>query len=100
MKAFPFKSNLLVLTLTLLFVLGPGSGKAQGDVKIRGEKLPSDVLHVVDTQFQDPNNGGVQQIQFRDLSLSLDEATELFLYGSSHIFLTTPHRLPKLPLLQ
>ena len=79
MKAFPFKSNLLVLTLTLLFVLGPGSGKAQGDVKIRGEKLPSDVLHVVDTQFQDPNNGGVQQIQFRDLSLSLDEATELFL---------------------
>jgi len=79
MKAFPFKNNLLVLTLTLLFVLGPGSGRAQSDVKIRGEKIPSDVLHVVDTQFQDPNNGGVQQIQFRDLSLSLDEATELFL---------------------
>ncbi len=79
MKAFPFKSNLLVLTLTLLFVLGPGSGKAQDDVKIRGEKLPSDVLHVVDTQFQDPNNEGVQQIQFRDLSYSQDEAKELFL---------------------
>ena len=79
MKAFPFKSNLLVLTLTLLFVLGPGSGKAQGDVKIRGEKLPSDVLHVVDMQFQDPNNEGVQQIQFRDLSYSQDEAKELFL---------------------
>jgi len=79
MKAFPFKSNLLVLTLTLLFVLGPGSGKAQGDVKIRGEKLPSDVLHVVDMQFQDPNNEGVQQIQFRDLSYSHDEAKELFL---------------------
>ena len=82
MKASPFQSNLIVLTLTLLFLLGPGSGKAQGDVKIRGENLPPDVLHVVQVQFEDPNNKGVQEIQFRDLSFSLDEAAELFLYGS------------------
>ena len=73
------KSSLVVLTLTLLFLLGPGTGQAQGDVRIRGENLPPDVLHVVQTQFEDPNNKGVQEILFRDLSYSLDEATELFL---------------------
>jgi len=79
MKVFTFKSSLIKLTLTLLFLLGPGSGRAQGEVNIRGEDLPPDVLQVVEEQFQDPNNDGVQQIQFRNLSLSLDEATELFL---------------------
>ncbi len=78
MKASKFKSNLIVMTLTLLFLLGPGTGKAQGDVKIRGEKLPPDVLQVVDSHFQDPNKG-VDGIQFRDLSLSRNEAAELFL---------------------
>ena len=76
MKASPFKSNLIVFTLTLIFLLGPGTGKAQGDVKIRGEDLPPDVLQVVDSHLQDPKNG---EIQFRDLSLSPDEAAELFL---------------------
>ena len=78
MKASKFKSNLIVMTLTLLFLLGPGTGKAQGDVKIRGKNLPPDVLQVVDSHFQNPNKS-IDGIQFRDLSLSLDEAAALFL---------------------
>ncbi len=67
MKASTFKSNLIVTTLTLLFLLGPGTGKAQGDVKIRGENLPPDVLQMVDSHLQDPNKD-VDGIQFRDLN--------------------------------
>ncbi len=79
MKVATFKSRLIVLTLTVFFLLGPGTGQAQGEVNIRGEDLPPDVLKVVNAQFQDPNNKGIHQIQFRNLSLSPDKAAELFL---------------------
>ncbi len=78
MKAGRFKSVFYVMTLTLLFLLGPGTGEAQGDVKIRGEKLPPDVLQVVDSHFEDPTRG-VDTIQFRNLTLSSDEAARIFL---------------------
>ncbi len=79
MKIATFKSSLIVLTLTLLFLLGPGTGQAQDEITIRGEDLPPEILDELKARFDDPNNPGVEEVQFRDLNLDGDEAAKLFL---------------------
>ncbi len=79
MKGFGLKGSLALLAMTFFLLLGPGRGQAQEEVIIQGEKLPSNILEVINAELGNTSNPGVQEVHFRNLTLTNDEAAGLFL---------------------
>lgn len=79
MKATIGKIGIVLWVISLVFGLGLGSAQAQQEVTVNGTKIPLEILETVYSEFNNPDNPELQQLQFRGLNLTRDEALKLFL---------------------
>ena len=79
MKNYALKGSMILLAMTLQLGWGSGTGQAQEEVTIQGAKLPSNIVEVINAKLEDPSNPGVEEVQFRELNLTNEEAASLFL---------------------
>ena len=81
------KTSLILLVMSLVFGLGLGTAQAQREVTVNGNTSSSEILDIVNSEFNNPENAEIQKLQFRNLTLDSEEAAALFLSTDSENYL-------------